>query len=246
MNSRERMRRAILFQGPDRVPHSFKDVFPLFQVEPASWQPEEPYYPYVHPMIVKYGVWKSRRPLPKGWLKLTREAIDEWGTVWRVSEVASLGTVLKGALEDGWHLLDGYKPPDFSDWSRYVFMNRLGKALGRLRFKFAVDTNSIWERFHFLRGFNNAVADIIEHPSETRRLLEMLTDAVVVRAEMFHRAGAEAFMLLDDWGTQERSFISPVHFEEFFEPCYRRIADKCHELGMIVGIHSCGGRSPKR
>ena len=47
-------------------------------------------------------------------------------------------------------------------------------------------------------------------------------------------------MLLDDWGTQERTFISPKLFNEFFRPCYSRIVDRSHELGLDIGIHSCG------
>jgi len=240
MTGRERMKRAILFLGPDRIPQSFSDVFPLFYVPPMSWQPPAPYYPYVHPVAIKFRAWRSKRKLPENWLKLTRVAIDEWGTTWRVSAISSLGEVIHGPLEDDWRLLDSYRPPDMGDWSRYKLCYRLSKLFGGSRYRFAVDGNSIWERFRFLRGFENANTDLIEYPREVHRLLDMLTDLTLVIVEMFYRAGAHAFMLLDDWGTQTSSFISPRHFTEFFQPCYRRIADRCHELGMQVGIHSCG------
>lgn len=240
MTGRERMKRAIMFLGPDRIPHGFRDVFPLFNLPPMSWQPPEPYYPYVHPLAIKFRAWKPRRKLPKNWTKLDRTAIDEWGTIWRASAISTLGEVIHGPLEDGWRLLDSYRPPDMSDWSRYKLCYRLGKLFGGSRYRLSVDNNSIWERFRFLRGFGNANTDLIEYPNEVHRLLEMLTDMTIVVVGMFHRAGAHGFMLVDDWGTQKTSFISPKHFAEFFKPCYRRIADRCHELGMNVGIHSCG------
>ena len=130
MTSRERMKKAIHFQGPDRVPITFKDLFPLFIIPPISWQPQEPYYPYIHPWMIKLRVWRPKRKLPKGWLNTTRECIDEWGTTWRMSPVANQGETIKGALEDGWHLMDGYKPPDFKDWSRYRLCARLSRIFG--------------------------------------------------------------------------------------------------------------------
>jgi len=53
MNGRERITRAIEFKGPNKVPQPMRDLFPLFFVPPGSWQPRQPYYPYVHPLIIK-------------------------------------------------------------------------------------------------------------------------------------------------------------------------------------------------
>ena len=123
MNGRERMTRAIEFKGPDRVPIMSGGVVPmtgldhvmLYTVPPMSWQPQEPYYPYVHPLMIKFKLWRSKRKLPRNWLEMTREAIDEWGVIWEASGISFLGEARQGPLEDGWELLDDFKPPDFSD-----------------------------------------------------------------------------------------------------------------------------------
>jgi len=234
------MKRAVHFQGPDRVPISFKDVFPLFMLPPRSWQPQEPYYPYIHPWIIRFRLWKSKRRLPKGWLKTTRICIDEWGTIWKMSPVANQGETVKGALEDGWHLLERLQVPDFKDWSRYRLFSRLGKIFGRRRYRLAANENSLWERYRFLRGFENAMTDLIDHPQEVKKLLEILAQWHIDAIDNFKRAGADGFMILDDWGTQDRTFISPRQFDEFFAPLYKKIVDHCHQLGMDCGIHSCG------
>ncbi|MHA1681840.1 MAG: hypothetical protein ACTSUE_12590 [Promethearchaeota archaeon] len=71
MKSKERVRRAIEFTGTDRVPYFgilpwHSDLFPMFLVTPKSWQPVEPYMPYVHPLELKSGAWRSKRKLPRG------------------------------------------------------------------------------------------------------------------------------------------------------------------------------------
>jgi uroporphyrinogen decarboxylase len=240
MNGRERQTRAIEFKGPDRVPILVRDLFPLFHLPPMSWQPEEPYYPYVHPMAIKLRLWKSKRKLPKNWLDLTRVAIDEWGVIWATSGLSALGEVRHGPLEDGWELLDEFKPPDFTDWARYKTFARLSKVLGKGRYRLGVNDNSIWEKFRFLRGFNNALMDLITHPDQTRRLLRILTDVHLTIVDQFNKAGVDGFILVDDWGTQDNSFISPRHFEEFFLEPYAEIVNRCHQHGMHCGIHSCG------
>ena len=44
----------------------------------------------------------------------------------------------------------------------------------------------------------------------------------------------------DDWGTQDRTFISPESFRTLFKPAYKKVADAAHEAGMKVFLHSCG------
>jgi uroporphyrinogen decarboxylase len=240
MNGRERLKRAIEFKGPDRVPLPIWDLFPLFHLPPMSWQPEEPYYPYVHPAAIRLRLWRSKRKLPKDWLNLTRTAIDEWGVIWATSGLSALGEARHGPLEDGWELLDTFKPPDYTDWNRFKTFARLSKVLGVGRYRLGINDNSIWERFRYLRGFNNALMDLIANPDEVKRLLGILTDIHLIIVDQFHKAGADGFLLVDDWGTQTDSLISPKHFEEFFFEPYAEIAHRCHSYGMNCGIHSCG------
>ena len=240
MEGKERVVRAIEFRGPDRVPQMALDFFALLHLPPQTWQAPEPYYPYVHPLVIKAGLWKPERELPADWMQKKHEAMDEWGCVWEVSPIASLGEVRRGALQDGWEKLDQLPIPDYSDWNRFRLFAQLAPALGQGKYWLGVHDNSIWERYRFLRGFENALADLIEHPAEARKLLQRLTEAALIVISQFQKAGAHGFMLLDDWGTQLNSFISPRHFAEFFQPCYCRLAEYCHQLGMHYGIHSCG------
>ncbi len=84
------------------------------------------------------------------------------------------------------------------------------------------------------------MTDLLEYPNQARKLLDILTDCHLKIIDNFKRAGADGFMLVDDWGTQDRTFISPKLFNDFFFPCYRKMVERCHALGMDIGIHSCG------
>jgi len=244
MPSRERVARAIEFKGPDKAPHQKRDFWFLFHVPPMSWQPPAGRYPYVHPAVVATRAWRWKARKDTSWLKQDREAVDEFGTLWRTSGRTTLGEVVKGPLQDGWEALDDYRLPEMKDFSRFEPSARLSKWLEGDRYRLGVDTNSIWERFHFLRGFENACTDLVYHPAEVKKLLDMLTNMQLDIVDNFKRAGAHGYMLVDDWGSQDSSFISPRHFREFFFDCYRRVAERCHELGMHCGIHSCGDIRP--
>jgi hypothetical protein len=244
MTGKERVTSAIEFKGPDKVPHQRRDFGFLVHVPPQTWQPPDGAYPYVHPLILKSGVWKWEAREDLEWLAEKREAIDEFGTVWEVSGATSLGIVKKGSLEDGWHLLDGYSLPDMKKWARFRAAEEWAKALGEDQYRLGIDGNSLCERFRFLRGFENAMTDLALHPAEAKRLLGMLTDITIDIVDNFKKAGYDGFMLVDDWGTQNQSLISPRHFEQFFSSCYTRIVERCHESGMHCGMHSCGDLKP--
>jgi hypothetical protein len=240
MSRRERVVRALEFKGPDRIPHQKKDFWFLFHVPPRSWQPPGDYYPYVHPGMVATRAWQWKKRPGTKWLADDRVAIDEFGTVWKASGRTSLGETVKGPLQDGWDRLDSYRLPDMKDWSRFAQAAALSKWLRGDRYRLGVDGNSIRERFQYLRGFENAMTDMVLFPDESGRLLDLLADMTIDIVENFHRAGADGFMLVDDWGSQDRALISPRHFEQFFLPRYQRVTARCHGLGMHCGMHSCG------
>lgn len=244
--SKERVRRAIEFRNPDRIPHRFFDTIAIINSTPISWQPPDGFYPYVHPYDVKYNGWKWNKRNDSAWLNETRTAIDEFGVIWRASAIASMGEPIKGPLEDGWHLLHDYKLPNMKDPARLAPAKKFLKLVNPQRYIIGSELTCLgpWELFRHLRGFNNAMMDIIDHPERVYMLMEMITKMILDSVNNFQSLGVDAYMLADDWGTQQSSFISPKHFRDFFMPCYQKISEKCHEYGMHCGLHSCGNIRP--
>ncbi len=71
MNSIQRVKAAIHFTGPDRVPvfiPGLADVAPLVPLPPKKWRPghagdEEGLFPYVgDDQFVRFGLWRWKRP----------------------------------------------------------------------------------------------------------------------------------------------------------------------------------------
>jgi len=225
MSSRERVRRAVEFAHPDRIPHRYYDIIIIINTTPRSWQPPDGFYPYVQPHDVHFGGWKWNRRKDSRWLREDRTAIDEFGVVWRANATSSMGEPVKGPLSDGWHLLDDYRLPDMRDEDRLRAFKKLLKLVNPDRYILGCDNTSLgpWELFRHLRGFENAMMDLIEHPNEVHRLLYMITDMFLDSIESFSKAGVDGYYLLDD---------------------YRRITGRCHKLGIHCGIHSCGNIRP--
>ncbi len=244
MTSKERVTRAIELTGPDRVPHRHFDVYFLGSTPPVAWQPPEPYYPYVHPIQVKMGSWKWKKRKNNSWLREDRTAIDEFGVVWRVNEMASQGEFMKSPLGDGWHGLKDYVLPDYTDPARLKDSLAGIKLLNPDRYFVFVDMNAEGpgELVRHLRGFENSMIDYYENPEELRELIGMIKKMFLDLVDNIHKSGLaiDAFEFVDDWGTQLNSLISPRHFDEFYVPLYREVIDRCHQYGFHCGIHSCG------
>jgi hypothetical protein len=118
-----------------------------------------------------------------------REAIDEFGTIWKVSGATSLGMAQKGPLEDAWHLLYDYSLPAMKNWERFQRAEGWTRRLGGDQYRLGVDGNRRWERSRFLRGFEKAMTDLALNPEEVHRLMGMLTDMTIDIVDNFKKAG---------------------------------------------------------
>ncbi|HEY9159609.1 MAG TPA: uroporphyrinogen decarboxylase family protein [Desulfomonilia bacterium] len=261
MNSIERVRRAVKFNCPDRVPvwsSGLDDVFHMFMLPPKTWQPghadhERGLFPYMpDEKILKLRLWKwnspewAKAPEYRNWTDLDREEIDEWGCIWKQSgKGKSIGHPVRSTLTD-WGHYDKYLAdynPDPLVKSRYSFFILLSRLLGRSRYRMCTlgDMGPL-SIASAIRGFVPFLTDHRRNPSELKKLLGHITSFFVDSARMWARFGAKphGFMMYDDLGDQMRPFLSPKMFAEFYEPVYRAIFDTVHELGCEMHLHSCG------
>ncbi|MBN2149990.1 MAG: hypothetical protein JW839_00960 [Candidatus Lokiarchaeota archaeon] len=244
MNSRERVKRAIEFGRPDRVPYYgltlASDVMPMTIITPKSWQPEPPYMPYVDQLELTFGTWRSKRKLPRGWIKTKHVAIDEWGVVWeRNGAITSLGQVLDSPIKT-WDDLERYQLPDPHNPARYSLFAALGKVLGRKRYKLASIGNFLFERFHFLLGWEGSMRAIVKSPKQAGELLDTLTEYYIAVAGEWIQRGVDAIITTDDLGGQNEPLISPAAYQRLFVPRVKRVIDYCHDHGVHFILHSCG------
>ncbi len=214
MTSRERVRRAVLFEGPDRAPRDL----------PEPWGSDF--------LMLGAG------PAP-GW-KPGADGEDEWGCVWEKDAAGkTMGQVKVHPLPD-YSLLEAYRFPDYSIPSRYEEAVRQVGANDDEKFVLAGAPVSFIHRLEYLRGHVEAWTDPLEHPEDLGVLLDRMADIAIDAIRHFAGLGADGIISCDDWGLQDRPMVSPEVFRRFFLPRYRRVYRHAREHGMLTFLHSCG------
>ena len=161
--------------------------------------------------------------------------------VWSVGEPGVVGEIKKPILADlsaigsyqlPWELLD---KADFS---------RVNEACAKSERFVKVGTHARpFERLQFLRGTENALADLAYGTPEVMGLLRQLHEFYVREMEMWAATDVDGVAFMDDWGSQNALLISPAMWREIFKPLY---ADYCRILrkaGKFVFFHSDGNIS---
>lgn len=118
------------------------------------------------------------------------------------------------------------------------------KLLGIDREKFVLDlfcANGIFERLHFLMGFENALCAIMEEPEAVYEFVGAIADlkikAVEIAAQYYK---PDVFTYLDDYSHAGGLMISPETFRKIFKPHLKRIFDAINRTDMIPKFHCCG------
>lgn len=214
MTSRERVRRAVLFQGPDRIPWDL----------PAPWGTD-----FLHIGADCDPNWKP-----------SVEGEDEWGCVWqKLPGDKTMGQVKIHPLSS-YSKFDGHRFPDYDMEVRYI---RAREAVSNNRdekFVLAGIPLSLIHRLEYLRGHVEAWTDPYDHPRELEKLLDKMADIAIDAVRHFAKLGADGVFSCDDWGLQDRLMVSPKVFREFFKPRYKRVYEEAHKYGMLTFLHSCG------
>jgi uroporphyrinogen decarboxylase len=210
LTSREIVRRAILFQGPPRLPYDL----------PESYGSD--FY------------WAGLSPSPDDRPFSGR---DEWGALWENKGFTNLGEVKDFPLKD-WADFEHLTVPDIRSPHRWEGFRDLRTQAGE-RFILCTGI-SIYERVHFIRGLENTWADIYQAPDQLGRLLDLLVEMNLYAIQRYSEAGADGLFLLDDWGLQDRLMISPKSWRALWKPRYARIFAAAREAGLLTFLHSCG------
>ncbi len=97
----------------------------------------------------------------------------------------------------------------------------------------------VFERLHFLMGFEDLFINLIEEPEAMAELIECIGD---YRMEVFktlvENAHPDLVLSHDDWGSKNSLFISPDMWREFIKPQYKRLYGYLHDQGIVVIHHA--------
>ncbi|MEL4105884.1 uroporphyrinogen decarboxylase family protein [Oscillospiraceae bacterium WX1] len=101
--------------------------------------------------------------------------------------------------------------------------------------------NGIFERLHFLMGFEEAMVAIIEEPEAVYDLMGAVADMYIAIAEKIDQYyKPDYYIFLDDYAHRLGLFVSPATFDKLFAPHLKRIVDFVGTTGMKFKMHCCG------
>jgi uroporphyrinogen decarboxylase len=98
--------------------------------------------------------------------------------------------------------------------------------------------------YTLLRGFENAMEDLIADPDGFAALMDAIMDFECDLMRMAARHGFHGIHFADDWGTQSGLMVSPAMWRRLFKPRFARQFAVAHELGLHTWYHCCGNFLP--
>jgi len=210
MSSREVVRRAVRFEGPERLPRSLPETYGSdFRSVAMSPSPD----------------WRPG------------SGVDEWGAIWENIGISNMGQVKEFPIKT-WRDFDRLRVPDIKEPRRWETLRGARDRAGD-KFLLGGGI-SLYERVHFIRGLENTWADIYQAPERLNELVDILVDMNLYAIEKYAEEDVDGLFWCDDWGLQNRLMISADSWREIWKPRYARVYEAAHDAGLLTFLHSCG------
>jgi uroporphyrinogen decarboxylase len=170
---------------------------------------------------------------------------DEWGCTWtKPAKGFSEGEVIKHPLDD-WSKLKNYKFPDLTPTKKVIentkeFIKKEKNSNNPRFIDLGFGDDRTWERYHFLRGFANAMMDTSEDNPNMYELLNKIAEINIKALEPLLELNIDAVSTMDDWGTQQSLMINPDTWRKIFKPIYKKYVDLVHQADKYIKLHSDG------
>ena len=234
MTPRERITRAILFQGPDRAPiHHY--IFPgaFFRhgdalLEVAQRYPDD------------FGN-EAVNPPEKEPVEASNEIVewqDAWGTVWRRLKGYTSGEVKTPAIPT-WDTWPDYEFPASPTEEHFESFRAQVEEMHPEQFVKG-GGGSIFQLVEHLRGPASLLMDLAEDRQEIHELVDRLVDHHLISIKGYLKAGADCIAFGDDWGAQDRLLVHPDMWRRFWKPRYQRMFEPIKDAGKFVWFHTDG------
>ena len=233
MISKERVTRAIEFEGPDKVPNGCyylpgaldkysKRLLSLFEAYPRDFAE---------------SVWWDFREILKAYTAGIHT--DKWGCVWKNVKPGLLGRIVEHPLKD-LNKIDSYELPDPTDLVDFELVKKAADSAEKTGKYLLGDGDNFFERIHWLHGFEKTLFDITAGRKELGILMDRLLKLKIDFISCWLDAGIHGLCFSDDWGTTRGLMISPERWRELFKPCYKQMFYEVRKKACHVFFHSDG------
>ena len=240
MNSRERVKRTMRFQMPDKVPVQF-------YYSPVG------YYEHGEKLNDLYDVLHGdfepfvRMPIPKPPASDFDESgnyhafrRDEWGVLWEYRIFGITGIPVEYPLED-LSKPDSYTFPAPPPLEGLEFdARRRGIAEHQKQYYNLQGAGSLFERLIQLRPEVEVLCDIELDEPGINLLADQIIDYNAKHVALAIKTGADGISFGDDYGTERGLIMSPKTWRRFLKPRLQRLFEPARRAGLDIHFHSCG------
>jgi hypothetical protein len=169
--------------------------------------------------------------------------VDAWGTSWllQTGSVAPTAwiTAENKALKDitRWRETVSFPPLDGFDWSKARSFTASVDRNEYLVMPFIA--GGLFERSHYLMGFEDALCNYMEEPEAMIELLTAITDWKIGHLErVMENLHPDVIHYHDDWGSKANLFLPPKVWRTIIKPLQKRIVDSVKSYGALFMHHS--------
>ena len=172
--------------------------------------------------------------------------VDWFGVPWKyessVDAIAPDHSV-EPIMEDicDWRELVKFPDLDAWDWSKVEEIDHISEIDRENKVFEIMFVNGPFERLHMLMGFENALCALLTDPEEVEEFFNTYMEwKIKLMEKVIEYYKPDVLMFHDDWGTQNNMFFSPDVWRSLIKPQIKKAVDRCHELGVLFDMHSCG------
>ncbi|MEI6385448.1 MAG: uroporphyrinogen decarboxylase family protein [Spirochaetota bacterium] len=235
MPCRERVKKAISFNYPDRPPISHA-ILPSALIRHG-----EPLQKILAEVEEDFG-WGLLPDLPLAkfppYYKKGRNK-DGFGVIWESSEDGEYGIPVGKPLAD-WSNWSGFAWPDF-EVRTPAYQLYSGHMVGPdPGFYSRGGWITFFETLQELRGFEDLLADIALGETAAFELRDAMMAHNLRLIDKFLLLDYDGIHFADDWGTQNALMVSPALWKSFFRPCYEAMFERVRAAGVDVHFHTDG------
>jgi hypothetical protein len=169
---------------------------------------------------------------------------DGWGTMirWKAGEHAGMP----------WITAENKVCPDITQWKKYVQAPDLTVSFDWTKAKETASkidrkeklvttamVTGLFERSHFLMGFEDTLMNYMLEPEAMHELLDYILEYKLAYAKLLiDNLQPDVMLLHDDWGAKTRLFMSPEVWREFLKPRTAKLHKYIHDRGVLTLFHA--------
>jgi len=135
--------------------------------------------------------------------------------------------------------LKTYKFPNLKDESRYNIFRKM-----RRKYPDKCLASEVFGAFDLpeesLFGTERYLTMLMDYPEEMQAFLKRWIDNEINVVRNSVKAGVDLIFIADDYGYNNRTFLSPRMWKTMIYPHLKSLIDAAHEAGVPAVLHSCG------